>query len=141
VATLHPFTDGQVRRYVESFTRAYRMWEEKWPDATAETTEAAQLLDAIQQNPRLAALARNPFMLAVLALINRAEGRLPRHRVQFYAIFARALCETWAHARRIVARAPEKVVAFEEEAIPILGGLARAMPRPTRLVLRPGSSS
>jgi HEAT repeat protein len=127
VATLHPFTDAQVRRYVEAFTRAYRRWEMKWPDPSAEVREAIQLLDAIEQNPRLAALARNPFMLSALALINRAEGRLPRHRVQFYAIFARDLCETWGHARRIVAKAPERVVAFEEEAIPILGELARAM--------------
>jgi HEAT repeat protein len=127
VATLLPFTDEQVRRYVESFTRAYRRWETRWPDAAAETRESAQLLQAIRQNPRLAALGRSPFLLSALALIHRAEGRLPRHRVQFYAIVARTLCETWGTARRIVAKTSEPVIAFEEEAVPILGNLARAM--------------
>ena len=127
LTSLELFTDEQVRRYVEAFVRAYRRWEMRWTDPVAEVREATQLLEAIQQNPRLAALARNPFMLSALSLIHRAEGRLPRHRVQFYAIFARALCETWGHARRIVAKAPERVVAFEEEAIPVLGELALAM--------------
>ncbi len=127
VAALLPFTDEQVRRYVESFTRAYRRWETRWPDAAAETRESAQLLEAIRQNPRLSALGRSPFMLSALALIHRAEGRLPRHRVQFYAIVARTLCETWGTARRIVAKTSEPVIAFEEEAVPILGKLACAM--------------
>jgi len=127
VTTIQPFTDEQVKRYTAAFTREYYRLETKWPDPPAEAREADQLLAAIRESPRLTALARNPFLLSALALVHRAEGRLPRHRVQFYAIVARALCETWGHARRIVAREPERALAFEEEAIPILGELARQM--------------
>ncbi|MBI4536336.1 MAG: HEAT repeat domain-containing protein, partial [candidate division NC10 bacterium] len=127
VTALRPFDDAQVRRYVEAFTRAYRTWEVGAPDDAAAAKEAQQLLEALERSPRLAALARNPFMLAALALVHRAEGKLPRHRVQFYVIFARALCETWANARRIVASGSERALAFEEEAIPILGELAIKM--------------
>jgi len=127
VITLRPFDQPQVRRYVEAFTRAYRRWENTSGDSASAADEPDQLLKALEHTPRLAALARNPFMLSALALINRAEGRLPRHRVQFYELFARALCETWGRARRIVAPPPQRGMAFEEEAVPILGELARAM--------------
>src|SRR5262249_2082447 len=71
-----------------------------------------------------------PFLLSAFALVHRAEGRLPRHRVQAYELFARALCETWAEARRLVAGEPaSKTIAYEEEALPILGELALAMHR------------
>lgn len=127
VVELRSFDEAQVGQYVRAFAAAYRKWETGSDDPTAARREAEQLLEALKGNPRLGGLARNPFMLSALALINRAEGRLPRHRVQFYSIFARALCETWGAARRIVARESERTLPFEEEAIPILGELAYRM--------------
>ncbi|KYG05074.1 hypothetical protein BE21_43010 [Sorangium cellulosum] len=125
-AVLRPFTDAQVERYVRGFHRAYVRWE-----TGAEPSgnpDADRLLEALRASPRLSGLAKNPFMLSALALIHRAEGRLPRHRVQAYEIFARALCETWGEARRIVAGdAMGPTIAYEEEALPILGELALAM--------------
>ncbi len=123
---LRPFTDAQVERYVRAFHRAHVRWE-----TGAEPnghTDADRLLESLRASPRLSALARNPFMLSALALIHRAEGRLPRHRVQAYEVFARALCETWAEARRLAAgETGETAIAYEEEALPILGDLALAM--------------
>lgn len=123
---LRPFTEAQVERYVRVFHRAYVRWE-----TNAEPTderEADRLLEALRASPRLSGLARNPFMLSALALIHRAEGKLPRHRVQAYEVFARALCETWAEARRLVAGdTRQPVIEYEEEALPILGELALAM--------------
>lgn len=123
---LRPFTEEQVERYVRAFHRAYVRWETG--AAPVEQGEADRLLEALRASPRLSALARNPFMLSALALIHRAEGKLPRHRVQAYEVFARALCETWAEARRLVmAESGGPVIAYEEEALPILGELALAM--------------
>ncbi|MFS8070173.1 MAG: NACHT domain-containing protein, partial [Byssovorax sp.] len=123
---LRPFSEEQVERYVRVFHRAYVRWE-----TDAEPTddgEANRLLEALRASPRLSGLARNPFMLSALALIHRAEGKLPRHRVQAYEVFARALCETWAEARRLVAdKVNPPIIAYEEEALPILGELALAM--------------
>ncbi|WP_437941466.1 NACHT domain-containing protein [Sorangium sp. So ce341] len=125
-AVLRPFTDAQVERYVRGFHRAYVRWETGAEPSG--TIDADRLLEAIRASPRLSGLAKNPFMLSALALIHRAEGRLPRHRVQAYEIFARALCETWSEARRIVAgEAISPTIAYEEEALPILGELALAM--------------
>jgi predicted NACHT family NTPase len=123
---LRPFTDNQVERYVHAFHRTYVRWETGHNPVNS--ADADRLLEALRASPRLSALARNPFMLSALTLIHRAEGRLPRHRVQAYEIFARALCETWAHARRLVAGATrEAAIEYEEEALPILGRLALSM--------------
>lgn len=125
---LRPFDEQRVEWYVRALHRAWTRWE-TGAEATEEAdAEAGKLLDAIHAGPRLGTLARNPFLLSALALIHRAEGRLPRHRVQAYELFARALCETWADARRIVAgEAAGATIAYDEEALPILGDLAVAM--------------
>ncbi|RKH27774.1 NACHT domain-containing protein [Corallococcus praedator] len=127
---LGPFEDDQVRRYVHSFHRAYRQWEEGVPDDIAADQEAERLLTALFANQRLHELSRNPFILASLALIHRAEGQLPRHRVQAYEIFARTLCETWGQARRLTASTGDEAqIRYEEEAVPVLGRLALEMHR------------
>ena len=125
-AVLRPFTEAQVERYVRAFHQAYVRWETN--AEPIDEGEADRLLEALRASPRLSGLARNPFMLSALALIHRAEGKLPRHRVQVYEVFARALCETWAEARRLVAGETRKpTIEYEEEALPILGELALAM--------------
>lgn len=125
---LQPFDDAQVERYVRAFSQAYARWEVDGDDAGRGEADAERLLASLRDNGRLIAIATNPFMLSALALVHRAEGRLPRHRVQAYELFARALCETWADARRLVAQGPMGVtIAYEEEALPILGELAIAM--------------
>ncbi|RKH53212.1 NACHT domain-containing protein [Corallococcus llansteffanensis] len=127
---LGAFEDEQVRRYVRSFHRAYRQWEEGRPDDVTADRESERLLKALFANQRLHELSRNPFILASLALIHRAEGQLPRHRVQAYEIFARTLCETWGQARRLIAAEGEEAqIRYEEEAVPILGRLALEMHR------------
>ncbi|MDI7267164.1 MAG: HEAT repeat domain-containing protein, partial [Myxococcota bacterium] len=124
--TLDPLGDEQVKRYVESFCRAYAVWEGGDPERDGRR-EADGLLGAFEGNPRLRALGRNPFLLSCLALIHRAEGRLPRHRVHVYEIFARALCETWGSVRRMAPRGGGPDMKYAEEALPVLGTLALRM--------------
>ncbi|MBI2901900.1 MAG: HEAT repeat domain-containing protein, partial [Planctomycetes bacterium] len=125
---LRPFDDAQVSAYVTAFARAYRRWEMPGLiDEPAEKQAAETLLAAIREHPRIQDMARNPFLLSGLALVHRAEGRLPRHRVHVYEIFARALCETWGWARRMVPSSGKPDIAYEEEAIPVLGELAIEM--------------
>jgi HEAT repeat protein len=125
-ATIRPFDDAQVERYVRAFTAAYVRWETGGGEGGS--ADADQLLKSLRASERLLALAENPFMLSALALVHRAEGRLPRHRVQAYELFSRTLCETWAEARRLVAGGSAgTTISYEEEALPILGRLALAM--------------
>jgi HEAT repeat protein len=124
---LRAFSDEQVDRYVRAFCTAYRRWESGADDPKGADEKATDLLRALRKSPRLHALARNPFMLSGIALVHRAAGRLPRHRVLFYEKFAQALCETWGAARRIVAEQGARDIPFEEEAVPILGSFAFRM--------------
>lgn len=128
VVQLAPFGNEARAAYVRAFCRAYVRWESDEDRPAEADAQANALLSAIDASDRLAMLAQNPFMLSALALIHRAEGRLPRHRVQVYEMFLRALCETWAEARKLVtASIDAPSLAYEEEAIPILGALALAM--------------
>lgn len=124
---LLPFTHTQVSRFVTTFHRAYARWETGADDPAGAAQGAERFLAALRGNPRLSGLARNPFLLSALALIHRAEGQIPRHRVQAYAMMARTLCETWGAARRLVAGEAKRDVLYEEEGLPILGELALKM--------------
>jgi len=128
---LRPFSDEQVEKYISAFCRAYVQWENNGvADAAAAERAAKQLTEALAAKPRLKSLVRNPFLLSGLALIHRAVGRVPAHRIQFYEIFARCLCEAWGMARRIVAESTggtTSELAYEGEALPILGALACRM--------------
>ncbi|MBI2215956.1 MAG: HEAT repeat domain-containing protein [Candidatus Rokubacteria bacterium] len=129
---VQPFTDAQIRAYLIAWHRAYRTWEGNLTreagaiDAPLADAEARRLIDVLVADPRLHGLAANPFLLSAMALVHRAEGQLPANRVQLYEIFARALCETWSAARRLVAGDAVAVprLEYESEAIPILGRLA-----------------
>lgn len=131
--TLRAFSDAQVKAFVRSYFRACWAWENEDPAGSGSETAAMDFLAALRANPRMAGLARSPFLLSALALVHRAEGKLPRHRVAAYDMFARALCETWDEARRLSPVSPgtgataTASVSYEEEAIPILGELAIRM--------------
>lgn len=130
VAVLASFGVDAREQFVRGFCRAYLKWETREERPAEAEAQSTALLEAIAANDRLAALAQNPFMLSALALIHRAEGRLPRHRVQAYEMFLRAVCETWAEARKLVpgdATRGAPTLAYEEQAIPVLGALALAM--------------
>ncbi|MBI3270922.1 MAG: HEAT repeat domain-containing protein [Planctomycetes bacterium] len=124
---LQGLSEVQVERYVVAFDRAYFQWETGAPQPMTAGKKARELLASIKASQRLGSLARNPFVLSALSLIHRAEGTLPRHRVQAYEVFARSLCEAWASARRLVHGEVVRDIPYEEDALPILGHLALEM--------------
>lgn len=123
---VRPFSDAQVERYVHVFCDAYREAELGRRDPRAKEL-GDELLAAIKADERLQALARNPFLLSSIALAHRAEGKLPNHRVYLYEMFLRALCETWAWARKMVVKNDGETFKYELEVVPILGYLAYRM--------------
>lgn len=125
---VEPFDEPQVESFVRAFVRGYRRMETGEDNAEASRKAAEDFLAALKRDPRLGALAKNPFLLSALALMHRSETRLPRHRVQAYELFARALCDTWADARRlVVGETGTPLLSYEDEALPVLGHLALAM--------------
>ena len=130
--TIRPFDDRQIREYVVAWCRAYRAWEANLSAADAARdqpiadAESRRFLEVLKGDPRLRSLSGNPFLLSALALVHRAEGQLPTHRVQLYDLFARALCETWEQARKLTMSDSSAAarIDYESEAIPVLGRLA-----------------
>ncbi len=124
---LLPLDDDQVKAYLTEFHRAFVLrMTSKANDMDADRRTRA-LIERLDGLPRLRGLARNPFLLSALALIHWAEGEVPRHRVLVYQMFARALCEQWSRARRIVHGESGPRVDYESEALPVLGRLALKM--------------
>ena len=66
-----------------------------------------------QQDPRVRRLAINPLLLTLLALLHRAEGRLPSLRIDLYRDCVRLLVERW-----------RQTPLTEEEVLDVLGPVA-----------------
>ena len=57
--------------------------------------KADNLINAIGRNPRVSALASNPLMLTIIALIHRVEAELPNQRIKLYDKCTESLLHTW----------------------------------------------
>jgi len=62
------------------------------------------LTAAVFTNANVTALARNPLLLTILALIHHQGASLPDRRVDLYQVCVQALAETWHRARSLSGR-------------------------------------
>ena len=98
------------------------------PDASEEQIErkgneqAANILNAIQENEGVKRLTANPLLLTILALIHRNGERLPNRRVRLYELAVQTLIEDWQLSKKLP-DAP-KVVLRETEVVELLAPLA-----------------
>ncbi len=98
---LEDFDDAQIEAFVTKWTAALEK------EARGETQEAGreaqrereELLEAIRRNPGVRALAANPLLLTILALMKRQGVTLPERRVEVYDQYVRTLLSTWNRAR------------------------------------------
>lgn len=67
-------------------------------DAEAERQD---LLEAVERNLGVQALAANPLLLTILALMKRQGVTLPERRVELYQKYIEALLKTWNQARSL----------------------------------------
>lgn len=119
--------DGSVRHLVirNMSTAEQKQFLSKWclsvedaqtPDLPeVERQRVAQReIDAIEQaiagSPGVAALAVNPLLLRILALIHRTGARLPEKRVELYKLAADTLAQTWRLAQGV----PESELVKEQ---------------------------
>lgn len=84
------------------------------------SAEIYSILSAINHNSTLRALASNPLILTIIALIHRAGASLPVRRVELYELVTKTLVEDWELARGI----PQEKTVTESEALRLLGPLA-----------------
>lgn len=91
---LQPFGDEEIRTF---FARWYRIAEADDPRERERRT--ADLLAALEREPRAQALARVPLLAQLIALVHRYETNLPGERAALYDVCVKTLVVTWPRAR------------------------------------------
>jgi len=103
-ATIQPFDDDDIQRFLRQWSYAY---ERADPSRTSEAVadaaarRAAALTEAVFASENVQALARNPLLLTIIALIHQQGTRLPDRRVDLYQLCVETLAETWNRARSL----------------------------------------
>lgn len=90
-----PFDPEDLTEFV---TRWYALQEPE--DPVVRDERISDLLAALQAEPRVQELARNPLLATLMALIHRFEAQLPGERARLYELCVKTLLETWPAARR-----------------------------------------
>ncbi len=122
-ATLQPFDTEQIGQFARQWCAAYEragspahraddLAEAELQRRAAE--RAAALSAAITASENVGALARNPLLLTIVALIHQQGARLPDRRADLYRLCVEALAETWNRARSLADR-PINVYLGEEK--------------------------
>lgn len=116
VTTLDDLDKKQIQLFAETwFSLAF-------PAEPAKAARARDdLLDSLRRRPQLAALAGNPLILTIMAIIARHK-RLARSRTQLYAQALEVLCYAWDYRRGL--------------SLPADSPLADLQPEDTLLMLR-----
>ena len=122
--TLVDFDDEEIEAFVDKWTAALERAAQGTTkvaelDAAREKTD---LLRAVATNPGVRALATNPLLLTILAVMKRQGAELPDRRVALYKTCIETLIRHWNLVRSLTGRA----VASRDEAatLKILAPLA-----------------
>lgn len=104
---LAPFGPAQIERYVQGWTRALeRTLHPEAPRLGAADHEARQLVATINEpysdhHETLQGFARNPLLLAIIALVRWQHGNLPERRARLYDYALTTLVVSWNRMRTI----------------------------------------
>ena len=102
LAKVRDFTPQEVRQFVRDWTRVV---EATLVGSDAEEIlrkadeQSAKLIQAIDDNPRVADLAVNPLLLTVVALVHRYRAQLPERRSELYEEAVEVLLGHWDAAK------------------------------------------
>jgi len=104
--TLVDLDDDEIEAFIHKWTAAI---EEALRGAGAVAAfearrERTELLDAVRHNPGVRALAANPLLLTILALMKRQGVALPERRVELYQKYVETLLNSWNLARGLAGR-------------------------------------
>ncbi|WP_129632171.1 SUMF1/EgtB/PvdO family nonheme iron enzyme [Candidatus Oscillochloris fontis] len=109
-ATIAPFDDDQIRMFAKRWSIAFEQAGLP-PDGGLDhlleqraEERANDLSTAIFDSPHITALARNPLLLTILALIHNQGTRMPDRRVDLYRLCVESLAKTWNRARSLSGR-------------------------------------
>jgi formylglycine-generating enzyme required for sulfatase activity len=99
--TLVDFEPEEIEAFIQKWTTALeRAAQGQTAVAMADAEQERQsLLEAVERNPGVRALAANPLLLTILALMKRQGITLPERRVELYQKYVETLLKTWNLAR------------------------------------------
>jgi hypothetical protein len=83
------FDDRQIEKFVENWF------------GSSEPEKANLMFKAIKQNERIKTLARNPLMIAIIAIIYEEDRELPQRRADLYKRCVEVLLNKWDVHKRI----------------------------------------
>lgn len=101
--TLQDMEQEQVEAFLQNWCREVERFHK--PDDTQEQIDAAaqlqidHLMRAYGNNDGVRRLAKNPLLLTILAIIQRAGTRLPDRRIELYDIATTTLLRDWWKAK------------------------------------------
>lgn len=98
------FVPEQVDEFIRYWTKAIEIKvREDESELTLKEAEkhAEELLNAIKENAKIEALAVNPLLLTIVALVHRYRGHLPERRVELYEECCDVLLGHWDRAKGI----------------------------------------
>ena len=93
--TVEPFDNEDLRLFVSHW---YALQESE--DPVARDRGIAGLTAALEAEPRVRELARNPMLATLIALVHRHEAQLPGERAALYDLCVKTFLETWPVARK-----------------------------------------
>jgi len=92
---LQPFDNEKIDTFIEHW------YDNRLELARERERRKASLRKALQEQPRIKQLARNPLLLTIIALIHRYQAKLPKERHKLYDKAVETLLTTWDSQREV----------------------------------------
>jgi energy-coupling factor transporter ATP-binding protein EcfA2 len=114
ILEVQPFNAAQVQQFVEAWYLANEL-SAKGGKIDNEVRHRAkqgarELLERLPKMPTLSALAKNPLLLALIAMLHRYHEQLPEQWVELYAEICELLLGSWQQGKNI----PEALTAAQK---------------------------
>lgn len=120
-----PLGGAQLTALLTRWCELYEVQRVGPGSAARGRADGVQLAADVAANPSLLALAANPLLATIIAIVHRAGVRLPDHRVELYDHIVKILVERWNHLRTGTTRASPPIRM--QDAIRLLGPVALEM--------------
>jgi len=103
-----PLDEKEIEKFVNNWFMAFeRKVKKGMPENAIKKVvndETEGLLKSIKEDKNIYDLAKNPFLLTLICLVQKSGYKLPRYRIELYKIIVETLFETWVIARNIAGK-------------------------------------
>ncbi|MBE7379909.1 MAG: HEAT repeat domain-containing protein [Leptolyngbya sp. SIO1E4] len=86
---LQPFNDEKIETFIDHW------YDSRFELESERERRQTSLRKALNDQPRIKQLARNPLLLTIIALIHRYQAKLPKERYKLYDKAVETLLTTW----------------------------------------------